>query len=406
MAVPGGLRKVAVAACLLAATLIAAARPAHAAPCTIEIRPEMELLAGALTQTDWIETRSPVSDGNEYYRALAAFFRPYHHHRAVQLLNNLAGLGFTYELPPSFICHLGPLPDLDLKYEYADDLIWAAGNRETLEDLRTALRDLAVESNFAAFAERWQGSYDEWVARAADCPSGPTVVWLEDFFGTGAAEYHIILSPAMFPSGGYAASATAATGERAVFAVIREPGRSISDPEIPTGTQLASLALHEWGHSFVNPLVAARRSQTAALTTVYWRTMRAMKRQGYGSLEAFLDEQILRAVTSLAAGDLLGPEALAEEANYHETHGFYLTRPVIELLREYQAERGTYRTFADFLPRLLEGLMPYRVVIPPWAVAAALVTIGGLAWSRLRRALAERADRQRRWLNRQPWIWQ
>lgn len=412
-----------VVASLLAA-VIATAMPAHGSPAapvpilpakglsaapsksSVEIRPEMELLAGALTQTDWLQTRGPVDDGNEYYRALAAFFVPYRDHRAIQLLTSLSGLGFNYEMPPAFICHLGPLPELDLRYEYSEDLVWAAGNRESLEELRLALRDLAAESNFDAFIARWQGSYAEWVGQAAGFAGDQAVAWLESFFGTKADQYHLILAPAMFPAGGYAASAVSATGGRSLFAIIREPGRSISAPEIPAGPQLTSLALHEWGHAFVNPALATRQSELGKVRTLYWRTTRAMKRQGYGSLEAFLDEQVLRAVTSIAADDLLDdPGALAEEANYHETLGFYLTRPVIELLREYQAERGQFPTFDSFVPRLLDGLSSYRVIIPPWAVTAAAALIVIVCWIKLRGALAERADRRRRQLGRQPWIW-
>ena len=88
----------------------------------------------------------------------------------------------------------------------------------------------------------------------------------------------------------------------------------------------------------ISPLDSASGTTSWANVPSSRRTMRSMLRQGYGSLQTFLDEQVLRSVTCLAMGDLWGPEALAEEANYHETYGFYLTRPVIELLREQGAE--------------------------------------------------------------------
>ncbi|NLY91894.1 MAG: hypothetical protein GX081_09885 [Firmicutes bacterium] len=40
----------------------------------LEIRPEIELLAGVLSQTSWIERRGPFGAGNQYYRELKAFF--------------------------------------------------------------------------------------------------------------------------------------------------------------------------------------------------------------------------------------------------------------------------------------------------------------------------------------------
>jgi hypothetical protein len=43
----------------------------------VEIRPELELLAGVLSQTSWMEQRGPYGAGNQYFRELKAFFDQY-----------------------------------------------------------------------------------------------------------------------------------------------------------------------------------------------------------------------------------------------------------------------------------------------------------------------------------------
>ena len=58
------------------------------------ISPEMELMAGVLTQTDWVKQRGPSGIGNEYYRALKEFMYPYRNHRAVQLAQQMVSRGF------------------------------------------------------------------------------------------------------------------------------------------------------------------------------------------------------------------------------------------------------------------------------------------------------------------------
>ena len=73
-----------------------------------------------------------------------------------ELLNS----GFSYDAPPTFILHLGPLPDLDLVHEYSDYLIRRAGGREKLEEFRLALKAFAQESEFssscASGSPRWR----------------------------------------------------------------------------------------------------------------------------------------------------------------------------------------------------------------------------------------------------------
>lgn len=154
-----------VLAIMLAAVLLLPGKVAETAETGffIEISPQMELLAGVLTQTTWIEKRGPLGAGNEYYRALKEFFSPYRDHEAIKMAQELTDRGFTCDAPVAFICHLGPLPDLELKYEYSDYLVGRAGGKEVLEKFRVALAELAEESNFLAFYNSWRFEFEKWI---------------------------------------------------------------------------------------------------------------------------------------------------------------------------------------------------------------------------------------------------
>ncbi|MGI6645214.1 MAG: hypothetical protein ACOX5D_00795 [Limnochordia bacterium] len=97
---------------LLVVFLLTLAILSSTASAALKILPEMELLAGVLTQTTWMERRGPRGPGNEYYRALKEFFAEYQDHEAVAIAQRLTERGFTYDAPPALICHLGPLPEL------------------------------------------------------------------------------------------------------------------------------------------------------------------------------------------------------------------------------------------------------------------------------------------------------
>lgn len=244
--------------------------PAMAEPVfAVEIRPEMELLAGVLAHASWVEQRGPSGEGNEYYRALKEYLAPYKDHQAIKIAAQLTRRGFGYDAPPAFILHLGPLPDLGLNHEYSDYLVQRAGNRQALEDFRLALKDLAARSRFEDFLTQWQDDYAAWVEGAGGLDGEKIIGWPEDFFGTRAGEFHVILAPAMFPGGGYGATIKGADGRPIVYQVIREQGKSLAQPEFPTGSALEALAVHEWGHSFVNPALEQYSQQLTALDHLY-----------------------------------------------------------------------------------------------------------------------------------------
>jgi hypothetical protein len=339
---------------------------------SVEVRPELELLAGVLAQTSWMKVGHPEGTGSAYFGALKGFFSRYRDHEAIRLAEALTRDGFAYDAPPTFILHLGPLPDLNLVYDYDDYLVQRAGGRDRLEAFRLALKDLAARSGFSDFVVRWRDEYSEWV-NGTTFDGEKVIDWLEAFFGAEASEYHVVLAPSLFPGGGYGPLLTGTGGERLVFQIVRAQGSSSGDPDLPTGPELEAQAIHEWGHSFVNPALAPDRSRLEALGFLFQPVRRAMRRMAYTDPVTFFNEQVLRAVTSLAAEDrgvpmiyiyerfkaraVIASHSDVETAiRYNESLGFYLTREVVAILREYQDNRNLYPDFQSFVPRLLDGL--------------------------------------------------
>lgn len=345
----------------------AAVCPSTASEIYVRISPEMELLSGVLSQTSWIAHRGPANGGNEYFRALQEFFDPYREHEAVKIAQRLTDRGFTYDAPPAFAAHLGPLPDLELAYEYSEYLIQRAGNRKNLEDFRLALKTLAEEARFMDFYAAWEPYLAEIVAETtAEFEPETAKGWLEQFFGWEAAEFHLILAPAMFPGGGYGVTIDTPDGGLIAYQITRENGISTDRPEFPTGQSLEQLTVHELGHSFVNPSIDAYPKEVNKLRPLYNRVRSEMERQAYGSVGIFLNEQVLRAVEVLAAGELYGAAVVEEQIAYHENRGFYLTRFVLEQLEVYQSNRDQYPTFREFVPVLLSQLADYQAENCSW----------------------------------------
>ncbi|MBE3519961.1 MAG: DUF4932 domain-containing protein [Firmicutes bacterium] len=327
----------------------------------VRISPEMELLAGVLTQTSWIKERGPSGEGNEYFRALKEFMAAYKDHRAVKIAQSLTNRGFAFDAPIAFICHCGPLPDLNLDHEYSGYVVGRAGGREILEEFRIALRDLAGESKFLEFFHSWEPEFKRYVDDATEgFDFNKVVEWLESFFGWEAQEFHIILAPAMFPGGGYGATITTRDGKTIAYQVVRARGVSEKAPDFPSGRSLEMLTLHELGHSFVNPAMDMHSARVSGLGELFKPVEGRMRDMAYPNVHVFMNEQVLRAVTALAARDLYGEADYEAAVDREQASGFYLTELVIEELEVYRASRDRYPRFTDFVPHLLNRLERYQ----------------------------------------------
>ena len=204
-----------------------------------------------------MDNRGPQGPGNEYFRALKAFFAGYKEHKAVAIAEEFSKTGFTFDAPPAFICHLGPLPELELAYEYSDYLIGRAGGREKLEEFRLALIGLARESNFLEFFAQWEPYLDESLAPSREGFREDVLTeWLQEFFGWSAG---------VPPHYGASMFLAADMGLMPLIKMAAwwcsrsyvKTGSSSDRPEFPTSTNLELLTIHELGHSFVNPSLEA-----------------------------------------------------------------------------------------------------------------------------------------------------
>jgi len=59
------------------------------------------------------------------------------------------------------------------------------------------------------------------------------------------------------------------------------------------------LSLHEWGHSFVNPVLEKYGSQVRALDKLFVPVEERMAQMAYPRVEIFFNEQVLRAAVLL-----------------------------------------------------------------------------------------------------------
>lgn len=354
---------------------------------TVEIRPQLELMAGVLLVTGRHESweQLPEDGGTQYLKELKAFLEPFADHQAMQLVNRLYDAGMHTDRFATFAMHLGQIPDLDLKYPYSMDF-FDESDVPDLETLRAALQDLAVVSHFDEFLVKWQPSYRVWVNGVADRFDGDQVIgWLEDFFGETRANYRLVLAPGLPYGCGLGPWLTGPDGTT-TFDIVQDAGYSSAEPEFGDQYQLESLAAHEWGHSYVNPVIADNGGDVGAFDRFYAHVESSLSDIGYDSLQAYADEQVLRAVVCVAIEDIYGPDRAAAEIQSETDQGFRLTQTLSDMFGTYRGDRATYPRFSSYAPTMLSNIARQPDPENTQQFAAAVIVVGLLVYALVRLA--------------------
>jgi len=321
-----------------------------------------------------------TTDYMPVYADMAAYFAPYKDHPAVKEVDDGGTLswdsGFSFNVPAEFPLYFSDLPEgrriAEYDKEFLDRLeIPGAGPGDL--DKKAAymdaywgkVKDFYKASAFGTYWERERPRYAAFVSELyAVMPAADVVKLHEDYHANPAfSSFTVVASPLTLPSGGnYGLSVRNFGGDTAIYNIM-----SASRSGFGSAENAEMLALHEFGHSFCNP-VAAKYYGEALKYAFLQRGLRGRMDEAYGDWRSVMNELLVRAVHARLVLKLKG-EAAARDFLWteREHEGFAFIDDWYALLADYEASRAKYRTLYDFYPRLLadlDGWGVYEVTEP------------------------------------------
>lgn len=321
-----------------------------APPLPVAIDPRFELLSVVQQLSDYGSTGLLNTDDTPYRRELLAWFNSYRTHPAVQSFSQAWKFGFSYDGPMFVMACLSAPPELSLVYPAESCGAERVGGAANLNFWLGQLRDFAAQSRYMEFYTAHREYYAELETHTAALLEANYGAQLESYFGWKQKSYQMFLTPLL--RGNYGVRIPDG-GTFATFAVIGAATRSTETYEFGTAAGLKGLLWHEFGHSFINPQVDANAGVLVASESLFAPIADKMKAQAYSNWLTTVKEHVVRAMVarqwslndSASAGEL---EVLAQRGV-----GFAYVPALVERLKEYEAGRESYATFADFMPRLV-----------------------------------------------------
>lgn len=190
--------------------------------------------------------------------------------------------------------------------------------------------------------------------------------WFNSFYGNNAEEnFTIIVSPGC-GGGNYDPSLKLPNSKKEVFAImgvwkVDESGMPVfeQDEYLPT-------IIHEFNHSFVNPLLAKYKEEFAECgISIYKAVEYEMSRQqAYGSWQIMLNEALVRASAikyfiDHAASDSDIQVMLSNESK----KGFIWIKGLVAELNKYGIQRDIYPTLESYMPNLVNAYKSFGLKI-------------------------------------------
>jgi hypothetical protein len=317
-----------------------------AAPLEVHVDRRIELMAilqrlAAASEYLGTPTTSYVSD-------VVATFEPFREHPAVVRTRELrAQYGIAFDAPMWLAVVLD-----DKLYLRArpGDARWA---NVDIDGYLVLVRDFATASGFEAFFTKHAPYFSrvEERLRTAIAKEAPTS-WFDTFFGARPGAKFIVV-PGML-------TGTHNFGPHSDTELFQILGMSHVDfDELPfIDDALIELLVHETAHSYINPLFARHHAELAPHGQRLFATVaEPMRKQAYPTWEIMLNEQGVRAVTTLYLRERKSAAAADAAIAREVARSFLWTKPLAELLATYAVQRQQYPDLEAFMPKIVELFM-------------------------------------------------
>ncbi|MDX1396588.1 MAG: DUF4932 domain-containing protein [Gemmatimonadota bacterium] len=323
---------------------------------TIEVDERVELMGvlfrlGGRGEYDMTQVPGWADGVDEY-------FSPHADHAAVEMAKRLAGpYGVGFFVPMNLAVHVTMPPALEerVPLESSGSLhrTWATHPDSTRAFLELA-RAFARDSRFDRFMDGQRQVVDSTEARLRRLVGDAIdVAWFEGFWGGDAAADFVLVPGLLNGRASYGVDYEGPHEEREFFAItgvtdVDAAGMPVFDPDF------AGTIVHEFNHSFVNPLVDRHRAELQEVGEPLYETVaEAMRALRYGSWESMMLESLVRAAVVRYVADHEGEDAAAEESRAQVEAGFVWTPELVDLLQRYEDRRDAYPAMDSFMPAIV-----------------------------------------------------
>jgi hypothetical protein len=302
------------------------------------------------------------NEGGSYISDVDSWFGKYKEHNAVSYFTQLRNqYGIMYDAIASLAIHLttdnGTLrrhPDISYL-----DTRWSAVD---LDYLLIQLSDFYQETDFHDFFT----SHTDYYKRALSAYNNNVLPyfheeWFHNFYGTNTKDEYKVIIGFCNGNNNYGVKRKVSDGEREVYNICcySESASSFSD-----GMSYAGTLIHEFNHSYINPLLDDSPTNAALVQKcgegLYMLSKNMMNNMAYGNWSTVVNESLVRAASIIYMSENEFPASFIKKEILEQRNiGFTWMAELVKAMYDYTTQRSQYATLNDYYPEIVKCLANY-----------------------------------------------
>lgn len=301
--------------------------------------------------------------GGDYIAEIDTYFSGVKSHPAVEMMGRLREKnGIAYDSPMAFAVYLDKK---DGTFALPSDTL-VPERRWQGVDMKRAVQTINafyVQSDFATFFNEHKAFYQS-VCDAYDSTiiAGFHQDWYERFYGVEPTDKFEVIIGFTNGGGNYGPTRQLPDRPREVYAIVGFALDENGEPYFKANPEsYVNTLIHEFNHSFVNPLTVANSAQMEQAGKTLMRfSENVMRKNAYSNWQTIINESIVRAaviryfIDNGASADTVRRLVIDEMAT-----GFYWMPELVRCLQSYTKQRDVYPTLASYYPVITDFFTNY-----------------------------------------------
>lgn len=308
----------------------------------------MSILARLANYEEYSQQTYPA-----YVADIEHHFSPYKNHTAVVYMRDLrARRQIGYDAVMSYAIQLGSSPDLQPIVAFEDHLPDSRWTVDDANQLTSLVKQFYKDAHCDEFFQQQTKRYQSAEIRFAEVIHQIDLPWFQRYYGQTPTQAFRLVIGLGNGGGNYGPHLRMKDDSQMVYAIMGTWSTDSTGMAQYRSADYLPTVIHEFNHSFVNPLIDQCAPELAAYAdTIYARVQEPMNQQAYGSGRTMLYESLVRAsvVMYVQEHNPDGQSAL-EQVRDEQHHAFVWTDTLTGLLRQYTAHRARYPTLQSFMP--------------------------------------------------------
>ena len=302
--------------------------------------------------------------GGQYTKETEEWFAPHESHPAVSYYQELrAKYGISHDAVMTMAINI-TTDDGTVKMLSDKSSLGQRWQNVDVDSFIILLNQFYSDTKFHEFFEQHKPFFDEGLhLYESNVMPFFKQEWYSKFYGCEPIEKFRVIIGFTNGGGNYGPSRQLAGQTKEVFAIAGYYVNPETDKAFENGLDYASTLIHEFNHSFVNPLLEME-SNVTLMQRIGQGLMKlskyCMSRQNYNSCQTIFNESIVRAAVIIYLMDNGFSEQQIQKEMFEQiVRDFRWMPELVSALRLYNTQRDQYPALNDFYPEIARCLNEY-----------------------------------------------